>query len=610
MAFTPEQLGNYLLLEKIAQGGMAQVFKAKTVDPQGIERLVVIKRILPHISSDPEYIQMLVDEAKIAVHFNHGNIAQIYDLGRIGDDYFIVMEYVDGKTLGQILREFKEKRRPIPLEIIAYCVAEMCQALDYMHRRKDENGRELQVVHRDVSPQNIILSYSGNVKLIDFGVAKAVEKVSHTQSGVLKGKFAYMSPEQAEGEKLDNRSDIFSTGIMLWELLTQERLFKKESNKDTLRAVKVANYIRPSKYRQEVSAELDSICEKALQRKKEKRYKSASEMSDDLNRFLIKNFPNFRRVDVARFLYQYFGPEADEVGLEPEFPDFKIKKVDEEITLVEKPQGAETRFQKIKQVTSSLIRRIPKVKVALLLLLLLTVAIASWQAMKFWERYRLSTLTVRVDPPDAHLIFNDRPVAAEDGLYQFSIEPGKKSRLKVSKEGYLTQTYDYHLGYHQSQEEEIVLKKDIPPFGTLKINTNPFGATVYINDVQWHQNTPTQIPQIKSDHPVKVGIYLDGHEFVERTITIKKGSLENLSIDLKPKAAQLYITSKPEGADISLDGQMVGKTPFVDKYLRPDDKIDIEITMEGMVSVDEEVLLKAGENRIFYELKKKEIVDP
>jgi len=613
MAFTPEQLGNYLLLEKIAQGGMAQVFKAKTVDPEGTERLVVIKRILPHISSDPEYVQMLIDEAKIAVHFNHGNIAQIYDLGRIGDDYFIVMEYVDGKTLGQILREFKEKGKPIPLEIIAYCIAEMCQALDYMHRKTDGGGRALEVVHRDVSPQNIILSYSGNVKLIDFGVAKAVEKLSHTQSGILKGKFAYMSPEQADGDKLDNRSDIFSAGILLWELLTLERLYKRDSNKETLRAVRGANFIRPSRYRKDVTAELDAICEKALQRKKEKRYKRASDMAEDINRFLLKKYPEFRRVDVAKFLYKYFGPEPDEKDLEPELPELKIDKNSEPTA---PPQEEETEVDRKAQLIQNLadarrkmvsvVGGIPFGKILILTAVVLLIMFGSQKAWHYWQEYRLATLELQVDPPDVDITVNGRKIKKEAGHYSLRLQPDKNIEIKVSKEGYIPQELSYRFQTHETDDDEITLEKDLPPFGTIKVETDPAEAIIYINDVEWHQKSPATIPQVKSGSEIKLGFFMEGYEFSEKKLTLKKGEEKNLKIKLQAKQAKLIIESQPSGAEVKLDGQIVGRTPFTDSHLLPDDKVDIEVSMPGLKTQEESLVLKAGENKLIFDLNKSE----
>jgi serine/threonine protein kinase len=224
-------LGQYFLIKKIAQGGMAEIYKGMASDIHGIQRTVVIKKILPHIAANKEFVDMLVSEAKIAVHLSHGNIAQIYDLGRAGTDYFMVMEYVDGRSLSQIHKRRLKLGELIPLEYILFIASEVANGLDYMHKRTDKAGRPLGIVHRDISPQNIIISYSGTVKIIDFGIAKAAFKVDDSESGILKGKFAYMSPEQARGEDIDSRSDIFSLGVILHELTSGRRLFKDKDNK-------------------------------------------------------------------------------------------------------------------------------------------------------------------------------------------------------------------------------------------------------------------------------------------------------------------------------------------------------------------------------------------
>ncbi|MBI2974705.1 MAG: serine/threonine protein kinase, partial [Deltaproteobacteria bacterium] len=210
-------LGQYFLQEKIAQGGMAEIYKGIASDIHGIKKTVVIKKILPHIAANKEFVDMLVSEAKIAVQLNHGNIAQIYDLGRAGSDYFMVMEFVDGKSLSQIHKRCLKNGELIPIKYICYLISEVANGLDYMHHKADSAGKPLGIVHRDISPQNLIVSYSGNVKIIDFGIAKAAFKIDGTETGILKGKFAYMSPEQARGENIDDRSDIFSLGVILHE---------------------------------------------------------------------------------------------------------------------------------------------------------------------------------------------------------------------------------------------------------------------------------------------------------------------------------------------------------------------------------------------------------
>ncbi len=310
----PRPFGHYFILEKIAQGGMAEIFKGLTYDFMGLKKFIVIKRILPHIAANKEFIDMLVAEAKIAVNLSHGNIAQIFDLGKVGNDYFIVMEYVDGKNLSQIQRRSLENRQRIPVEYCVYFVSALCDALDYMHRKKDEMGNDLKIVHRDISPQNIIISYSGNVKVVDFGVAKAAFKLGEGEKGILKGKFAYMSPEQAEGEEIDSRSDIFSAGIVLWEMLAGQRLFKKKANSETVMAVKEMAVLPSSQFRNDIHEELDTIVLKALGRNLDSRYQSAHDMGLDLTKYLLKYYPEFKPNNVSEYIASLFGRDEEVTG--------------------------------------------------------------------------------------------------------------------------------------------------------------------------------------------------------------------------------------------------------------------------------------------------------
>ena len=306
------QLGQYFLQEKIAQGGMAEIFKGIASDIHGIKRNVVIKKILPQIAANKEYIDMLVSEAKIAVQLSHGNIAQIYDLGRAGNDYFMVMEFVDGKSLSQIHKRCLKNGELMPLEYLLFFISEVASGLDYMHNKTDEAGQSLGIVHRDISPQNIIISYSGTVKIIDFGIAKSAFKIDTSETGILKGKFAYMSPEQARGEAIDGRSDIFSLGIILHEMSSGRRLFKDQDNKQTIRNVRRANIEPPSKYNPDLPEEIDDIVMKALQKEPGKRYQRAADMRDDLLKLLHTGYPEFKLSDIVGFIADLFSEDIAE----------------------------------------------------------------------------------------------------------------------------------------------------------------------------------------------------------------------------------------------------------------------------------------------------------
>jgi eukaryotic-like serine/threonine-protein kinase len=305
----PIPFGKYVLLERINVGGMAEVFKAKAFGVEGFERLVAVKRILPSIAEDTEFITMFIDEAKIAVQLTHANIAQIFDLGRVADSYFIAMEYVHGKDLRAIFDRARKRGEPLPVPMACYCIMKVCEGLDYAHNKRDPAGRDLHLVHRDVSPQNLLISYDGEVKIIDFGIAKAAGKAGKTQAGILKGKFGYMSPEQVRGLPLDRRSDIFAVGICLYELLTGERLFVGESDFSTLEKVRNVEIMPPSTYNRRIPEELEQIVLKALAKDVDDRYQTAMDLHDDLQSFMYTSGNFFARKDLSAFQRKMFAEE-------------------------------------------------------------------------------------------------------------------------------------------------------------------------------------------------------------------------------------------------------------------------------------------------------------
>jgi tRNA A-37 threonylcarbamoyl transferase component Bud32 len=297
--------GQYLLLDRIATGGMAEVFRAKRKGVEGFEKIVAVKRILPHLSHNKEFIEMFIDEAKMVAGLSHPNIVQIFELGKIEDTYFIAMEYVDGKDLRTILAEVREKGIVPDVDLAALVTSKVGSALEYAHRQCDAEGRELRIVHRDVSPQNILISREGEVKLVDFGIAKAAIKAHHTDSGSLRGKLMYMSPEQAWGRPIDNRSDIFSLGVVLFEMLTGRNLFVGDSEMSILERVRQANVLPPSTLNPAVPIELEAVVTRALRREPAERYQDASEMLVHLDTYLRRR-PAVGSADLARFLKSHF----------------------------------------------------------------------------------------------------------------------------------------------------------------------------------------------------------------------------------------------------------------------------------------------------------------
>jgi len=296
-----EEFGNYYLLEKIAVGGMAELFKARQRGVANFEKIVAIKRILPHLSDNDEFVRMFIDEAKLAAQLTHPNIAQIYDLGKASGFYYIAMEYVDGKDLRSLLRKVREFKMPLPEPIAAFVAMKVAGALDYAHRKKGMNGKDLKLVHRDISPQNVLISSEGAVKLVDFGIAKAATKSTQTMAGALKGKLLYMSPEQALGQPLDSRSDIYSLGLVLFELLTGERCFQADSELGVLEKVRLGKVQDVQSVNPGVSKEMSDIIQKALLKDVDRRYPSARFFERDLKLLLNRNGNEPTEHDVAEY---------------------------------------------------------------------------------------------------------------------------------------------------------------------------------------------------------------------------------------------------------------------------------------------------------------------
>ncbi|MDB4961597.1 MAG: serine/threonine protein kinase [Myxococcales bacterium] len=277
-----EQFGPYLVYERLGVGGMATVHRALERGIEGFERMVALKRLLPHLAEDASFIKAFVREAKLASLLNHVNIVHIFELGRVGTEYFISMEYIDGKDIRRILRHARKVTGPPPVNVTVGLLLQLCDALEYAHTKSDDRGQPLMLVHRDVSPSNVIVTRAGHVKVIDFGIAKAQSSQLRTQTGRVKGKLAYMAPEAISGKDLDARSDLFACGVIAHELLTARPLFASKNEYQTLLKVQRGDIMPPSTFNQGCPPELDAIVLKALARDPDQRYSSATEIRDAL----------------------------------------------------------------------------------------------------------------------------------------------------------------------------------------------------------------------------------------------------------------------------------------------------------------------------------------
>ncbi|HEY5938453.1 MAG TPA: protein kinase [Kofleriaceae bacterium] len=305
----PIGFGRYELVERLAVGGMAELFVATSPGEHGFQKRVVIKRLLPHLSLDPTYNAMFIDEAKLTARLVHPKIAQTFELGKVGDQLYIAMEHIDGIDVLALLREFAAKRRRVDVQLAAWVAHEVLDALDYAHNITGEDGRALGIVHRDISPSNVLLSIRGDIKLVDFGIARAVDpdRAHKSKSGTLKGKYGYMSPEQVIELPLDSRSDLFSVGVVLAELLTGRRLFAAANELDVLLMVRDAKLARFEKYGADVEPGMAEIVRKALRKNSDERWQTAGAFRDALSEWLFQNRHRVSNRHVADVVSQLHG---------------------------------------------------------------------------------------------------------------------------------------------------------------------------------------------------------------------------------------------------------------------------------------------------------------
>ena len=434
------------------------------------------------------------------------------------------------------------------------------------------------MVHRDVSPQNVILTYAGTVKVIDFGVAKARYKEGRTEHGVLKGKFAYMSPEQSKAHVIDHRSDIFSLGTLLWELVTGERLFKRKTNQETIKSIQKGKFDPASKIRKQLTRDFDKIVKKALQLKPKNRYQDASEMAFELEKLLFKVNPDFKPVYASEFVYKLFGPDSEEVDLpnhifvKEDTPHTKIKDepIDDDVTEKEE----------IEDVATPIVSLSKKKKwgniytwgVSAIVLLFIFGMVYVYAVNKFSRAY----LVLEGASAKMSILLNqDRVLRVNEPIL---LESEKEYSLLISQPGYQNLIKTFELLPGETKTLHIKMKKKQPLFGALDIQTTPAGATIYIDNRELPQKTPTQVPLLKFNKTYKLGLYLDGYKYFSQNVRLFHGQNNVLNHQFELNLAKLMITSEPSGLEVWIGDDLVGRTPYQNLKVKP--KQELKLTFQ------------------------------
>lgn len=578
-----ERFGQYILISKIGSGGMAELFKAKKLGIEGFERVLAIKRILPHISSDEEFIDMFIAEAKLVARLMNKNIVQVYDFGRIGQNYFISMEYIRGKDLRAILKRCREKGIKFPIPLAVFIAKEVASALGYAHTQKDSSGRDLNIIHRDVSPQNILISYQGEVKVVDFGIAKAGAH-SKTTTGVLKGKLSYMSPEQAWGKPIDHRSDIFSLGIVAYEMFTGERLFKGDSEINTLEKVREAKVEpMPSVINADMPQDIEKKLLRALSRNVNERYQSAAELESELGESLFSLLHADANASLRRFMHELFKEEIEaehKSEMEEETVSFEAE---EEPALVEQ-RSYRTGSVRAKPHPQQEKRKVfPYVFAALLFILVVAGGVVFWT--NFYEK------TIHVE--NVQTISEGIGISKTGGQGALPAVPEKTPEPADSGPGVQKAAVQPDAG--EKQEKSSQETKD----GSVVVNATPWGK-VFI-DGKPYGTTPKTIENLKAG---TYNLRLENPSFPlwETKITVSAGRTTKVSYKFGG-FGKLVVNASPWG-NVYVDGELKGQTPLTIEKISSG-KHTVKVERDGYAAASKTVtIIENSSEKISFSLNK------
>lgn len=633
-----------MLLERINVGGMAEIFLARSRGVHGFKRILAIKKILPTMAEDEEFIAMFVDEARIAAELSHAGIVQIFELGKFEDDYYIAMEFVHGKDMRFIQERLARERRPISVALASWIILKICEALDYAHTKRDPSGRPLGIIHRDVSPQNVIISYEGEVKICDFGIAKAANRSQKTQAGVLKGKFGYMSPEQVRGLPLDGRSDIFTVGTLFYEMVTLERLFVGESDFSTLEKVRNADVVPPSTYNRDVPEELEEIILRALSKEVEDRFQSTAEFGEAVQALMLKNEISSAR-ELSTFMKDKFQVELeaelrrlDEYQELPEaslqVPDDSSRPglspaeadsvdLDAKTLIFASSEVGEDKPKKLAPPPIPKSRRAapagnpsPAVGMSAELLDAKTMIFQDPEIQPEEDISELPTKGV-MDRPDLRLVETGGP-ARTRGARTRSL----RDKLFFPMAVFVALLLGWSLFVTTRLQQQRPVA--IPPEVEL-ITWPSTDVQVYLDGTQVASDTPfTARDMTPGVHSLR--IEREGYEQVEKRFELTAGTRMIMEVSLRkieesepekppaetppeekppeekpPKPAPdqkptvLIVDSDPAGATVYLDGKKIGKTPLRRSDLEPRARAKVYITHKGYKSGSKTVAMKSGE---------------
>lgn len=653
------RLGRYQVINRIASGGMAEVFLARATGAMGFQRLVALKLIHANFTRDQEFVKMFIDEARIAMHLHHRNIVQVIDLDQVGDTYFIAMEYVNGVNVYDLYERHSARDSWVEVPLALYIVAEACKGLHFAHTRTGPDGRPMGIVHRDISPQNVLLSFEGEVKITDFGIATAAERLHHTAAGIVKGKYAYMAPERLEEKPVDGRVDVFAAGVLLYELLVGENPFAGSSAVETIEAVLAKEVPPPSSRGAPVNPHLDAIVAKALAKDPDERFENAQALADALTEFAMDM--TFARKEMASgdsalasVLLEMF-PEKAKRPLEAEDPaSLELPGV----VSVDAPTAgspaatpeplAPPQAEEEEDIDAPTVLRMSPVEPEELMATTTsaervadsdsrTLAITSpfgAEGPGEDEEDGLAT-TMAVEPASPPRVSPQGPQRVDPSPPQPRPEPRPEPRPRVSAPpagpaqspaappsraayprpsparasapnvtaseaaggGGLTKAA-WALGALAAVAGVLALVLDRePPRAEISIRTRPSGARVTINGALQPEATPL-LAKVTGNGPVVVELNKDGFEPMRRELQLRPGETLELNPALVPSTGSVVVTPSPPSARVKIDGIDRGSGKVMVRGLPFGREIQVFVEADGFAPQTVPVQLSAEDPKI------------
>ncbi len=571
---------SYRIVKKIASGGMGEIYLARLKRDAGFEKELVIKKLLPIYAQNQSFVRMFLNEARLASKLNHSNIIQIYDLGKMDDSYFIAMEYLLGENVSDLLDEVKSRGILIPPTVVLELFVQLLRGLDYAHRKADTDGSQLHIVHRDISPKNLLVSFEGELKIIDFGLAKATLYDNKTDAGTLKGSYSYMSPEQISGKPLDFRTDLFSAACVGFELFALEKLFPSRLGLkpmfEKIAAGDISCELDGRDLWERVPAALRDALKKALAYRPEDRYASTSEMLETFETLRLTKACG-EGPSLKTWMEEFFGEKIAIYKHNHNAERTAVASGITEISAAEDPLPLGALGKLYNPVVMTLI--------------FLVVTGGAWYGKQWYKATRapkLAIASVVTDPPGARINLDGAWLEGRTPVELHDIVVGKNYPVRIEAENHKPLAATLRVEAPGQQKIQYTLEREK---GRIFAASVPAGAAIVLNGKETGLTTPAEMKDVELFAPNKIAFMLDGYRTEVIEFTLESALMRRMTVEMVRAETRLLVKSKPERAQVSIDGKEMGMTPFNWDKAEPGKIYKLEVQKDGYRTYAQDVFM-------------------